>query len=450
MTTADDKDITVEDVLNPDSFDVDEVKALCEKYIAPCVHYYYENPVLISKGNGATLYDSDGKEYIDLFAGVCTILSGHCNPKITNALKRQLDLLMHTTTLYPTVPMVAYAKKLASIAPGPLNKCFFVNSGSEANEAALHLIKMYKGSHFVMSLNGSFHGRTLMAMSLTNQGAWRQNLPYATGVLGAPHANCYRCAFGQEYPGCDYECARYAEKIIRCQTPNQIAGMIVEPIQGNGGVITPPPEYFKILYEITKKYDGVFISDEVQTGFGRTGKTWGIEHWNVTPDIITMAKGMASGFPIGGFIARDEIADILNPKDLFSTYGGNPLAMVAGLANIEVFMEEDFPARAARLGAVYKKGLNELMESHSIIGDVRGKGLMLGFELVKSKDDKTPLTEETPRFMEIAKDMGLFIGAGGLEGNVVRIKPPLVMTPEQIDRSLEILDSALKKLDSTL
>ncbi len=433
---------TIEDILNPEKFSVEEIIALEKRYMAPCIGHYYKEPLFIAHGKGALLYDNKGKEYIDLFAGICTALAGHCHPVQVDAIKRQVEKLMHTSTLYPTLPMALFAEKLISICPSHLTKCFFTNSGSEANEAVLHMMKKFTGAFNILSLNGSFHGRTLMAMSLTNQGTWRQNVPYAAGTIGVPPAYCYRCDFGQKYPGCDMECARYVEKAIRCQTPNRIAGMIVEPIQGNGGVVDPPKEYFPMVYETVKKYGGLFICDEIQTGFGRTGKMWGIENWGVSPDVMTMAKGIGSGHPIGAFVATDEVVSCLQVKDLFSTFGGNPVASVAGFANIEILVKERFPARALDLGGYFKKGLEDLMDKHKFLGDVRGKGLMLGIEVVKDKKTKEPGVGETQTILNEAKDRGVLLGAGGLDGNVVRIKPPIVLTKDQIDKSLEVIDKS--------
>jgi len=435
-------DRTIDDILNPERFSADEVIALEKEYLAPCIGHYYKEPLFIARGKGALLYDNKGKEYLDLFAGIATALAGHCHPVQVDAIKRQVEKLMHASTLYPTLPMALFAEKLISICPAHLTKCFFTNSGSEANEAALHLMKKFTGAFNILALNGSFHGRTLMAMSLTNQGTWRQNVPYAAGTIGVPPAYCYRCDFGQRYPGCGLECAHYVEKVIRCQTPNRIAGMIVEPIQGNGGVVDPPKEYFKIVYETVKKYDGLFISDEVQTGFGRTGKMWGIENWDVAPDMITMAKGIGSGYPIGAFVATEEVVGCLKPKDLFSTFGGNPVASVAGFANIEILVKEKFAARALELGGHLKQGLEHLKERHRLLGDVRGKGLMLGAEVVKDRKTKEPGAAETQTILNEAKERGVLLGVGGLDGNVLRLKPPIVVTKAQIDRGLEVIDEA--------
>ena len=437
------------DIFDHDRFSLEEILKMEKEYLVPAVGHYYKEPRLMVRGEGAILFDNTGQEYIDLFAGVCTIHSGHCHPVMTAALKKQLDYLMHTTTLYPTLPMALYAKKLASVCPEGLDSSFFVNSGSEANEAALHLAKKYTNCNFVLSLMESFHGRTLMAMSMTNLGTWRQNVTYASGTIGTPNCNCYRCPFGKEPDTCDVDCARFAEHVIRTQTPRAVAAVIVEPMQGVGGITEPVPEFFPILHETVKKYDGLFISDEVQTGFGRTGKKmWGIENWGVTPDMMTMAKGMASGFAIGGMITRKEISQCLASKDLFSTFGGNPLAMTAGLANLEIIEDEGLMEGAIWKGERFEKNLLELKEEHPLIGDVRGKGLMIGMELVTDRIKKTPGTDEARTFLELAKDNGVLVGLGGIDANVIRIQPPLVLTAEQIDASLEVIDRVLSEIES--
>jgi len=436
----------LEDALNPERFDAKTIIEMEKQHMVPAIVHYYDEPKLMVKGKGAILYDSDGKEYIDLFAGICTVLAGYSHPTLTEAVKRQVDRMFHTSTLYPTAPMAIYARELARVAPEGLNKCFFVNSGSEANEAAIHTMKMHTGSNFILSLNDSFHGRTLMAMSITNQGTWRKNIAYPSGIIGVPNAYCYRCDFGQKPETCDRQCARYVEKLINCQTPNKIAGLLAEPIQGNGGLITPPDDYFQILVEIIHKYDGLFLADEVQTGFGRTGgKMWGIEHYGVKPDMITMAKGIGSGWAMGAFITTDEVAASLEPKGLFSTFGGNPTAMIAGLANLQVIQDEKFIDQAARKGAHVEKRLNEMMERHRVIGDVRGKGLMIGFELVEDRESKKPAADITKKVMNLAFKRGVLLGLGGLANNVIRIKPPIVISDEQLDRALDILDDVLKE-----
>jgi 4-aminobutyrate aminotransferase/4-aminobutyrate aminotransferase/(S)-3-amino-2-methylpropionate transaminase len=433
------------DTMKAREYTPEEVLDKRKKYLLPAVVNYYDNPPHIVRGKGQFLYDNTGKEYLDLFAGVVTVNSGHCHPKIAERIKRQVDTLQHTTTLYLTSPMVDLAEKLAQITPGGLTKSFICNSGTEATEGACLLAKLYTGSHEFIALRNSFHGRSIMAMTLTGQWNWRVGNPYVFGVNFVSSAYCYRCSYGQTYPSCDLVCARDIENIIRTCTSGKVAAFIAEPIQGNGGVIVPPPEYFKVVRGILDKYGILFIADEVQTGFGRTGdRMFGIEHWDVVPDMITMAKGFGNGLAVGGFIARTEIADAIKPGQHFSTYGGNPISCTGALANIEVIMEEKLAHNSAIVGAYFLEKLKELKAKHPLIGDVRGKGLMIGVELVK--DGKAPATAETKKIMELCKDEGLLIGKGGLDGNVIRIKPPLVITKDNVDTSIAILDKAFLEI----
>jgi 4-aminobutyrate aminotransferase-like enzyme len=418
-----------------------------QEYLIPKDSHYYDNPPLLVKGSMQYLWDIQGKKYLDLFAGVVTVNAGHCHPEIAKRIKEQVDTLQHTTTLFLTEPIVRLAMKLAEIAPGNLKKSFITNSGTEANEGATVLAKAATGAHDFIALRHSFHGRTLMGMSLTGQSIWRKGGPYVYGAQFVSSAYCYRCPFGKTYPSCNLECAKDVENVIRTSTPGKIAGLIAEPIQGNGGVITPPPEYFKEVYAIVKKYGGLFISDEVQTGFGRTGEKWfGIEQWGVEPDIMTMAKGMGNGFPIGGFIAKPEIAEKLGQGYLFNTFGGNPVSATAALASIEVIEKEGLKENSAKIGKYFKERLLELQERHALIGDVRGIGLMLGVELVSDRKTKAPATAETKKLMEFCKDKGVIIGKGGLDGNVLRIKPPLCITKEDVDFAIKVLDEALRQV----
>ncbi|MHA1943318.1 MAG: aspartate aminotransferase family protein, partial [Candidatus Thorarchaeota archaeon] len=272
-----------------------------------------------------------------------------------------------------------------------------------------------------------------------------------SGVRFTPYGYCYRCPFGKEHPGCDMECAHYLREVIRTQTNNKIAAFIAEPIQGVGGIVQPPAEYFQIVSEIVKEYDGIYISDEVQTGFGRTGgKWWGIQHTGVEPDIITMAKGFGSGIPIAGFTTRPELAEDYRVTDAFATFGGNPLSCAAAVAVIEIIQEENYLEKAATLGAHFKKKLEELKENHRLIGDVRGQGLMVGVELVSDQETKDPATQELLTVMEVSREKGLLIGKGGLDNNVIRLQPPLELTAEQIDESISILDEALSLAEKNL
>lgn len=429
------------------SLSAKEIAELRAKYLLPSTMTYFSEPINIVKGEMQYVYDDTGKKYLDGFSAVVTISVGHCHPDIVPKIQAQVANLQHMTTLYFHPNIALYAKKMAEVskAANPnLQVSFFTNSGCEANELAALLAKNFTKRTEFIGLRHSFHGRTLMAMSLTGQSVWRHSLPYVFGVSHAPAGYCYRCPFGMTYPNCDLACAKEVEQIIKYSTSGHIAGFIAEPIQGFGGVVDPPKEYFKIVYDIVKKYGGVYISDEVQTGFGRTGdKFFGIEQWGVKPDIITMAKGIGNGVPLGGIITTTEIAESMRGKVHFNTYGGNPVSMAAGLGVLEVIEKYNYAHNAAVVGKFLKEKLNELMESHKIVGDVRGKGLMLGFELVKDRKTKEPAAKETLRVMDLCKDRGLLVGKGAMAGNVIRIKPPLCITKDDAEFIYKVLDEVL-------
>jgi 4-aminobutyrate aminotransferase-like enzyme len=429
----------------------DEILELEKKYLAPAVGHYYEKPVLFVDGEGAILKDSTGKEYIDLFAGICTTITGYNHPKYVATIQWQAERLVYTSSLYSTIPYAVLVKQLAEIAPKGLSRSFIVNSGSEANEAALVMVRKHTGNPYIIACQRAYHGRTTLARELSSAG-WR-TFPEAhpSGVRFTPYGYCYRCLFGKEYPGCGLECAHYLREVIRTQTNKAIAAFIAEPIQGVGGIVQPPAEYFKIVHEIVKEYNGIYISDEVQTGFGRTGgKWWGIQHTGVEPDIITMAKGFGNGIPIGGFISRPEIAADYTVTDAFVTFGGNPLSCAAAVAVIEIIKEENYLEKATKLGAVLKKKMEELKDDHKIVGEVRGQGMMLGMELVRNRATKEPAIQEMLTIMEVCREKGLLIGKGGLDNNVIRLQPPIELTVEQIDQACAILDEAFTKAEKDL
>jgi len=428
-----------------------EILEIEKKYLAPAVGHYYEEPVLFVDGEGAILKDSTGKEYIDLFAGICTTITGYNHPKFVATIKWQAERLIYTSSLYVTVPYAVLVKQLAEIAPTGLSHSFIVNSGSEANEGALFMARKFTKNPYIVACQRAYHGRTTLARELSSVG-WR-SVPesHPSGVRFTPYGYCYRCPFGKEHPGCDMECAHYLREVIRTQTNNALAAFIAEPIQGVGGIVQPPMEYFQIVHEIVKEYDGLYISDEVQTGFGRTGgKWWGIQHTGVEPDIITMAKGFGSGIPIAGFITRPEIAENYTVADAFATFGGNPLSCAAAVAVIEIIQEENYLEKASKLGASFRKKLEQLQEDHTIIGEVRGQGMMLGVELVRDRTTKEPAVQEMLQVMELCREKGLLIGKGGLDNNVMRLQPPLELTNEQIDEAYSILDEALSKVEKNL
>ncbi len=416
------------------------------KYLFPSVMTYYSEPLVLERGRGMHLYDTEGREYLDFFGGILTIIAGHCNDPITDALVDQARRLQHASTLFPTGPQVELAEKLASIAPGRLQKSFFTNSGTEANETAVLMARVHTGRHEVIALRHAYSGRSALAMSLTAQSAWKLGGPPADGIVHAHNAYCYRCPFEKTYPGCNLVCARDIEELIRTATSGELAAFIAEPIQGVGGFITPPKEYFSIVAEIIRRYGGVFISDEVQTGFGRTGGKWfGIEHWGVQPDMITAAKGMANGSPIGATIATPEIADSLKGLTI-STFGGNPVSARAAKATIDFIDSEDLLENARVTGGHLHERLKELQEKHPIVGDVRGMGLMQGVELVRDRKTREPAADETRRFMDLTRENGLIIGKGGLYGNVLRISPALTCSKGDVDDAIRLMDRSFAQL----
>ncbi len=426
----------------------EEILELEKKFLAPAVGHYYQDPVLFVNGEGAVLEDSSGKKYIDLFAGICTTITGYNHPKYVSTIKWQAERLVYTSSLYATIPYAVLVKRLAGIAPKGLTRSFIVNSGSEAVEAALFMARKFTGNPYIVACQRAYHGRTTLTRELSSAG-WR-TVPEAhpSGVRFTPFGYCYRCPFGKEHPGCDMECARYLREVIRTQTNNAIAAFIAEPIQGVGGIVQPPAEYFKIVHEIVKEYGGLYISDEVQTGFGRTGdKWWGIQHSGVEPDIITLAKGFGSGIPIGGFVTRPELAEDYSVADGFATFGGNPLSCAAAVAVIDIIQESNYLERASKLGNELKKKLQALQEDHKIVGDVRGQGMMLGIELVRDRETKEPAIQEMLQIMEYCREKGLLIGKGGLDNNVIRLQPPLELTSEQIDEACSILGDAFSKVE---
>src|SRR2546426_1730786 len=415
-----------------------------KKYLFPIVANYYEEPLVVDHAKGSYVYDIDGKEYLDFFGGIVTISVGHCNEKVTKAVEEQTGKLQHISTLYPNGPHVRLAEKLAQITPGRLQKCFFTNSGTEANETAVLAAQLHTKCQDVIALRHSYSGRSHLAMSLTAHSTWRLAPTPVAGIHHIPNAYCYRCPFGLTYPSCDLKCAKDIEEAIQTATSGRIAAFLAEPIQGIGGFITPPKEYFKEIVSIVRKYGGLFICDEVQTAWGRTGgKMFGIEHWGVDPDIMTFAKRMANGVPIGATIATPEVAGSMQGNTI-STFCGNPGTCPAARAPIQIVEEENLVENARVMGNRLRDGLNGLKEKYPIIGDVRGMGLMQGMELVGEK--KKPDSEGTKRLMELTKTKGLLVGKGGTFGNVLRVAPPLNVNQDQIDHALAVLDQSFGQL----
>jgi 4-aminobutyrate aminotransferase-like enzyme len=335
---------------------------------------------------------------------------------------------------------------LAQISPGALQKSFFGNSGAEALEGAMRLAKQFTNRTELVCLTMSFHGRTVGTLSITgNYSRKKGGGPYLSGIAFAPAPYCYRCPLKLEYPQCGVACAEFLEHVFRYQTAGGVAAFIAEPILAEGGIIIPPPEYFKTAIEIVRDHGALFIADEVQSGFGRTGKLFAIEHYDVEPDIMCMAKGIANGFPLGAFIARPDIAEAFTPGDHLSTFGGNPVSCAAAMANIDVMSDEKLPQNAMVRGDELLNSLIEFKEKYSLVGDVRGKGLMIGIELIKDKN-KTPAPEETRQIRKLCREAGVLIGIGGVFGNVLRLQPPLVLTAEESQRVLDVLEKSLVTL----
>ena len=406
-------------------------------------------PVIVENAKGAKIFDVHGKEFIDFFAGYSVVNAGHCQEQIVEAAINQAKKFIHAGTyLYYTKPAIFLAEKLAELTDPSLSMTFFGNTGAEAVETALKLARKFTKKFEFISLMGSFHGRTLGALSITGQSSRKKyDLgPFMTGIAYAHPPYCYRCHFEKEFPSCDYLCARSLENTIDYETSNGVAAFIAEPVMGEGGIIVPPPDYFRIVKKILDDHEILFIADEVQTGFGRTGKMFASEHYNVIPDFMTMAKGIAAGFPLSACITRADIGVSFEPGDHFSSFGGNPVSSAAALANIKFLQDEKLSEKANEDGEYLLQRLNELKEKYPLIGDIRGKGLMIGIELVKDQKKKTPAKEETTKIRDYCRENGLLIGSGGVKGCVLRLQPPLVISREEIDSTLEILENAMKKI----
>ena len=418
-----------------------EILLAQKEYLFPSVFHYYKEPLVVTRAKGQYIYDADGRQYLDFFAGIVTISAGHCNDRVNEKVHAQIDRLEHVSTVFATEPQVALAQKIASIAPGRLRKSFFTNSGTEANETAILAARYFTKSNEIVALRHSYHGRSSLAMALTGSGSWRLGgAALQPGIVHAHNAYCYRCPFGLTYPSCEVKCAQDMEDLIRTSTSGRVAGFLGEPIQGVGGFITPPKEYFGIVAGIIRNHGGIFISDEVQTGWGRTGGKWfGIEQWGVTPDVITSAKGLGNGLPIGLTTATPEVAEAISGLTI-STFGGNPVTTTAAKAVLEYIEEENLVTNAAEVGAYLRGKLEELKEKHALIGDVRGMGLMQAMELVRDRKTKEPAPTQTAEVMEAARRNGLLVGKGGTFGNCIRITPPLNIGKTDVDEFARLLD----------
>ena len=404
-------------------------------------------PIIIDRGNGATVTDIHGREYLDCFAGISVVNAGHCNPKVVEAAKAQMEKLIHCASyLYHVQSTADLAEKIAQIAPSGLTKTFFGNGGAEAIEGALKLARLYTGKHEFIALHGSFHGRTWGTLSIS--GNWarkKKGGPYAAGISFAPAPNAYRSQWQNDPEECARQCAKAIEDIIRFSTSNDVAAFIAEPVMGEGGIIVPPLNYFREVKKVLDKYGILFIADEVQCGFARTGKMFAVEHFGVVPDILVTAKGIADGFPLSAFTTRAEIAEAFKPGDHLSTFGGNPVSCAAALANIRYMESENICGHAAAMGEHARSGFREMLGRNPIVGDVRGLGLMIGIELVRG-ESRAPAAAEAEEIRESCLRRGLLIGVGGVDGNVLRFQPPLVISQSQVDHALEVICSAVQEV----
>ncbi len=404
---------------------------------------YYQQPLALVRGEGMYVWDDTGKRYLDAFGGVLTISVGHANPKVVAAIVEQVKTLSHVSTLYANGPQSELAERMAQIAPGKLKKSFFTSSGTEANETAIAAAKHATGRFEIVALRHSYSGRAAQVLAASGQAPWKRLPAQVPGVVHAHAPYCYRCPFKLEYPSCELACADDIEELIRTCTTGEIAAFMAETIIGSGGFIVPPPGYFERAVGIARKYGGLFICDEVQTAWGRTGDKWfGIEHWNVEPDLLVSAKGMGNGAPVAVTIATPEVADKY-PGITFATFGGNPVSMAAALATLQVIEEENLKTNARIVGAYLREKLESLKEKHPLVGDVRGMGLMQALELVKDRQSKEPAPQAVLDVFEETKRQGVLIGKGGLYANVIRTGLPLNATKAHVDELAAALDKGL-------
>ncbi len=432
----------------------EDVIALRTQYVNPGVLTYYKSPMMIVEGKMQYVWDEKGTRYLDAFAGIVTVSVGHCHPKIIEKVKAQNNTLQHTTTIYLHPTIAQFAQKLASKMPAtaegqPLDKTYFTNSGSEANEVAILSCREHTGSMDVIAQRNGYHGGTSVPMGLTAHGNWKFKTNPSLHVHHTHPGYCYRCPYGLTYPSCELKCAKDIKNVIQYQTPGEIACFIGEPIQGVGGTVVPPKEFFQIVYDIVRQHGGLCIADEVQGGFGRTGKHyWSHQAFGVKPDMVTMAKGIGNGAPLGAMTTTAAISKNMAKKVHFNTFGGNPVSMTQGLATLEVIDEEGIQQNADIIGSHIKQGLESLQDKHDLIGEVRGMGLMLGVELVTDRKTKTPATAQAAAVMERCRDLGLIIGKGGLFGNTLRIKPPMCINKDDANFMLAVIDEVLGEVGS--
>jgi alanine-glyoxylate transaminase/(R)-3-amino-2-methylpropionate-pyruvate transaminase len=425
----------------------DEVLKLRREFLNPGLFLYYKKPMMIVEGKGQYVFDDKGRRYLDGLGGIVTVSVGHCHPHVLEATRRQNELLQHSTTIYLHPNVAEYAQKLAAKMPANLKVCYFVNSGSEANDLAMLMARAHTGNFDAIALRNCYHGGNMSAMGLTSHSTWKFNVPHSFGVHHAVVPDPYRGWWGRNDPDAGRKYADDIKSLVDYATPGQIAAFIAESIQGIGGCVVFPDGYLKAAYAHARAAGGVCIADEVQTGFGRCGSHfWGFEAQDALPDIVTMAKGIGNGCPLAAVVTTPEIAATLSKKIHFNTFGGNPVVCAQGKAVLEVIERENLQANTLAVGGHLRGGLEKLMTKHNVIGDVRGKGLLLGVELVKDRQTKEPAKAECAQALEACRDLGLLLGKGGYWGQVLRIAPPMCVTKADADFLVAVLDSALSTL----
>mgnify|MGYP001614022535 CR=1 FL=1 len=424
----------------------EELIAKRKQHFLPTASLYHKYPIQLVRAKGEYVWDNSGRQYLDGIGGIVCISAGHNHPLIKKALIEMMenDHIQHTSLLYLSAPVVELAEKLLQEVPPEIDRCSFTNSGSEANELAFLMARQATGETTILHLSHSYHGGTSAALSVCGHHTWRFRAQPVPNVITAEAPYCYRCPFKQKPESCSLECAKHVESTIQTSSHGKIAAMICEPVMGVGGFITPPDAYFSEVTRIVHNHGGKYISDEVQTGAGRCGKDFLLSKTlKIDADIITMAKGLGNGAPIGGLLCKSDVASSMAGKFYFNTFGGDPFPVVQARLTLEIIAREKLVENADEQGSYLIQNLRALMKKHSLIGDVRGRGLLIGVELVKDPKTKTHATEECARLMDLCKDKGLLLGKGGLFGNVLRIAPPLSMNRKQIDEIIKIIDESL-------
>ncbi len=425
----------------------DEVLARRKQVLNPGIFLYYQKPIMLVEGHGQYIFDETGKRYLDALGGIVTISVGHCHPHVVEAARRQNETLQHSTTIYLHPNIVEYAEALVAKMPGELKVVYFVNSGSEANDLALLMARAFTGNYDAIALRNCYHGGNMSAMGLTSHHTWKYNVPHSFGVHHAITPDPYRGNWDRDDADAGKKYAADVQSLIDYATPGKLAAFIAESIQGVGGCIVFPDGYLKNAYAHVRAAGGLCIADEVQAGFGRTGSHfWGFETQGVVPDIVTMAKGIGNGAPLAAVVTTPQIAQALAQRIHFNTFGGNPVVCAQGKAVLEVIEREGLQQNSARIGARIYAGLEKLRDKHDVIGDVRGKGLMLGIELVKDRATKEPAKPECAQVVESCREMGLLLGKGGLWGQTIRFAPPMCITEADADFLVDALDAAFAKL----